>query len=228
MILAIPEGYISLKDAFEHLLNAWEDGDNLVQAINHASNSGLNSSADDLAAREAQNAAWQAYEDAVRRIEQIVREAIVSGQLSAMIVDEYGRISKLDDRERWSEIALFPLGMETVPEPVINPGPVTEGRPAFFQTAAFEEWMSTVKHSVDPFHTGMPGKPTARHAVAAEHQRRLDAGLARLKVKNEAEELKNWLMLTYPSAPSMAVSTIENAIRDAHRGAKTKGANFMP
>ena len=176
MILAIPEGYISLKDAFERLLNAWEEGDKLLSEINRASNIGLglilkdaferllgewgrlrnalehgeqfipavDKAADNRVAKDMQDAAWQSYENAVRRIERVMRDALTSGELCAMVVDESGRISKLDDRERWREMALFPIfGIATVPEPLINPGPDTEGRTVFLETAAFEKWMST-------------------------------------------------------------------------------------
>ena len=74
----------------------------------------------------------------------------------------------------------------------------------------------------------MPGKPSARDIVNEEHRRRLNIGLARDKLSREAKELKKWLNLHYPSAPSMEVGTIENAIRDEHRAAKTKEVKFKP
>jgi hypothetical protein len=70
---------------------------------------------------------------------------------------------------------------------------------------------------IDPFHSGMPGRTTAKHKIVAEFKRRLASNEALSSLAGEARELSQWLLRAYPEAPLTSARTIENQIRDLHR-----------
>jgi hypothetical protein len=75
-----------------------------------------------------------------------------------------------------------------------------------------------------PFHlgrpttTGGPGRPSSMHLVAVEHDDRMVRGVANTSLKAEADELARWLAAKHPGSPPATAKTIENNIREAHRG----------
>jgi hypothetical protein len=72
------------------------------------------------------------------------------------------------------------------------------------------------------FSTGMPGRPSSKHFIRAEHQRRLDEGEAHESVADEAKHLAAWLAQQHPTAPQPTLKTVMNAIRTAHRQRATR------
>jgi hypothetical protein len=71
--------------------------------------------------------------------------------------------------------------------------------------------------SVDPYRSGLGGRPTMKHLIMAEFERRLASGETLASLKAEATELCKWSVRTHPDGPSPTSGTVENHIRDLHR-----------
>ncbi len=66
--------------------------------------------------------------------------------------------------------------------------------------------------------TSAPGHRKSRHLVESEAYRRIMAGKAAETLADFARQLSEWFSVTYPDAPPMTASAIENEIRDTwHR-----------
>jgi hypothetical protein len=69
------------------------------------------------------------------------------------------------------------------------------------------------------FRTGAPGRPTGRHLIVDEHERRSKSGECLDKLSEEAAALCDWYLRkteSTPGAPSLTLRTIENIIRSQH------------
>ena len=73
---------------------------------------------------------------------------------------------------------------------------------------------------LDPYRTGLPGRPTIKHKILEEFQKRVKMNTFHLTLASEAEELRKWAEKEHPDAPRPTLGTIENLIRDEHRRAK--------
>ena len=69
--------------------------------------------------------------------------------------------------------------------------------------------------------TGAQGRPTSRHIVMQEFQRRIENKAVLDALGEEAQALSDWLAAEHPGFPPMTRKTVENSIRDAHRNWKT-------
>jgi len=49
--------------------------------------------------------------------------------------------------------------LESVADPVLNPGVDTDGQPVLVRVDDFRKWLTSVQHEVNPFRSGAPGKP---------------------------------------------------------------------
>ncbi len=78
---------------------------------------------------------------------------------------------------------------------------------------------------LDPYRTGLPGRPTIKHKILDEFQKRVEMNTFHLKLTSEAEELRKWAEKEHPDAPRPTLGTIENLIRDEHRRAKPLSPN---
>ena len=74
---------------------------------------------------------------------------------------------------------------------------------------------------LDPYRTGLPGRPTIKHFILDEFQNRVAKKTFDLTLLGEAEELHNWAEKTHPDAARPTVKSILNMIRDEHRRAKS-------
>jgi hypothetical protein len=132
---------------------------------------------------------------------------------------ENGQLERLVEREGFREMSFGIPGFENVPHHLTSPGEDTGNQPALLRKSNFHDWLSAQRGDrLHPFRTGAPGKPSAKKIVKGEHERRLSAGEAHEKVSEEAAHLKKWLQDEYPDAPETSKRTIENQIREAHRG----------
>jgi hypothetical protein len=61
--------------------------------------------------------------------------------------------------------------------------------------------------------TGAQGRPTSRHLVEGEFQRRRETGAVLETLRGEAQALSNWLKTAYPDLAQMTCKTVENCIR---------------
>ena len=68
--------------------------------------------------------------------------------------------------------------------------------------------------------TGEQGRPSSRHIVVAEFQRRVETGGLCSTLGAEARWLSDWLASNYPALAPMTRKTVENRIRDDFRVAK--------
>jgi hypothetical protein len=66
--------------------------------------------------------------------------------------------------------------------------------------------------------TGAPGRPSPMHLITAEHEARWDRGEAHKSVRAEAKSLLKWFSRVHVSQPPPSSKTIENRIRETHRG----------
>ena len=82
--------------------------------------------------------------------------------------------------------------------------------------------LGVILGKVDPYHTGTPGRPSIKHLIDDEYQRRVNDGEARAEIGAEAQALHNWARKTHPSAQTPTSRTIENQIRSAFIQNRTK------
>ena len=71
-------------------------------------------------------------------------------------------------------------------------------------------------------HSGMAGRPTAKHLCTAELERRAKAGTMCESVRAESRELHDWLQREHPKINPGTPKTIENNIRALHRDLKAQ------
>jgi hypothetical protein len=156
-----------------------------------------------------------------RRIERLMRNAIADGPLQLFVRTGPNQLERIVECEEWRQEAFGFPALDNVADPVMSPGVDTDGRPVFAKIVDFREWLMNVRHEINPFRTGGPGKPSAIKVVERQHQNRLANGEALASLPKEAAVLKDWLDRHYPDAPRMTAKTIENRIRARHRSAKS-------
>lgn len=61
--------------------------------------------------------------------------------------------------------------------------------------------------------TGASGRPTSKHLVLQEYQRRADGGKAEETIGEKGKALSDWLALAYPLLAQMAPRVVKNTIR---------------
>lgn len=72
----------------------------------------------------------------------------------------------------------------------------------------------------EPASGGFPGRPTSKHLVEAEFQRRVKAGEIEQSLQRQAEVLAIWLRKVHSEMPQAEVKTIVNNLREAYRSAR--------
>jgi hypothetical protein len=71
--------------------------------------------------------------------------------------------------------------------------------------------------SHEVFRTGFAGRPSGKHLIETEMQRRAESGELNRSCAAEADELAEWYKLTQPGAPSLKAKTIRNSLGELHR-----------
>ena len=122
-----PEGFIPIGDAFAKALSSIKD-----------LNSVLNRELED---QESINKFFDDYEAIARDFEKLMRAALVDGKLLAFIKVGNGQMEQLVDRESWRPEAFGFPDIKSVPDPLTNPGPDTNGQPVFLKTNNFQDWL---------------------------------------------------------------------------------------
>jgi hypothetical protein len=74
--------------------------------------------------------------------------------------------------------------------------------------------------TVDPYRSGMPGRPTISHLIKGEFERRRDANITEPTLEGEAAALASWARDAHPNAKTPSVKTIQNQIRPDYRSIK--------
>jgi hypothetical protein len=78
--------------------------------------------------------------------------------------------------------------------------------------------------SATPHRTGFAGRPSAKHLVAAEMERRAKSGELKSSMRKEAKELADWYAATHPEGPSTSDGAIRNSLAHLHRRLKGQAA----
>jgi hypothetical protein len=78
--------------------------------------------------------------------------------------------------------------------------------------------------SVTPHRTGFAGRPSAKHLVAAEMEKRAKNGEFKSSMRKEAKELADWYAATHPEDPSTSDGAIRNSLAHVHRRLKGQAA----
>jgi hypothetical protein len=79
--------------------------------------------------------------------------------------------------------------------------------------------------AVDPYRSGLTGRPTIKHLIVAEFERRAAAGELESTLAAQGRALAQWAAREHPEAPAPTPRTIETQIRpgwNASRAKRTK------
>ena len=77
----------------------------------------------------------------------------------------------------------------------------------------------TAAPGVDPYQTGLSGRPKIGHLILVEFRKRVEQSTFRLTLAEEARELCKWAEQEHPDGPPVKAPSIENLIRVEHRRA---------
>ncbi|HEV2508614.1 hypothetical protein [Bosea sp. (in: a-proteobacteria)] len=139
----LPNGHEWLSDAFERAWRTIEDSEKHFLALSQRV-------PDEEFSKEfgstwvgAPNEVWNAYDESRRRVERLMRTALASGHLRAMIRDtRTGEPAELANRERWIEAISFGVpGLSTELHHLTCPGPRTDGAPVFVRGDELERFI---------------------------------------------------------------------------------------
>ena len=122
-----PEGFIPVGDAFAEALSSIKEC-NSVLSRELADQGDINKYFDD-------------YDALARDVERLMRDAIADGRLRPFCKTQSGQMEQLVDRESWRKESFGVPGIESIPHNLTNPGPDTDGRPAFLKSDDFESWL---------------------------------------------------------------------------------------
>ncbi len=70
--------------------------------------------------------------------------------------------------------------------------------------------------AIDPYHTGLPGRPKASHFAIKELERRASLGTLETSLAAQARVIRDWLQSEHPDAPPIGQRALENALRDRY------------
>ena len=152
-----PAGYIWLGDAFQHALEALEDYQALMDAMQ-------------VRVPCERDPSWTAYDGpaydaAKRRIEVRMRDALADGELRPLVRPPGdGIVGELPDRESWRpHPGAFLFGLDTYVHPMTNPGPNTGGLPVMLAQQAFDQWLASEQRKAgrEKLPQGRRGRPPA-------------------------------------------------------------------
>jgi hypothetical protein len=149
--------------------------------------------------------------------------ALEAGRFEAIIYDpHHDKILSLDRRD-WGKHGLGrPSNLVSdfvAPDDLFQPGPLAAtsdgvARPVCFQRDAFEV---ALYGGLRARRSGTPGRPTSKHLIEAEFDRRISAGSVANKLPDESKYLEKWLTHTHPKEPRLSWKTIRNIIRTKFR-----------
>ena len=123
-----PEGFIPVGDAFAEALSSIKDCKSVLKEKLVGDQQRINKFFDDYDAME-------------RDVERLMRDALADGDLLAFIKTRSDQVEQLEDRESWRKESFGVPGIESIPHNLTNPGPDTDGRPAFLKSDDFESWL---------------------------------------------------------------------------------------
>jgi hypothetical protein len=125
MTHSYPQGYIPIADAWQEACSKLAPPESKPLD---------NTTFDDGVAHDAK----------VRIVERLMRSALADGLLPVFVQAKNGETERLTDREQWRAAALVPE-IANNPEPVTNPGPERDGRPALLKVTDLQEWIRRLR-----------------------------------------------------------------------------------
>jgi hypothetical protein len=130
-----------------------------------------------------------------------------------------GGWSEAGDPEYWRTAGFGVPGALSLTDESSTWGP--DGKlDSYIIQADFEKWLASETEKPVETHTGLPGRPSAKHLINAEFERIVEEKRVPATVRDTAEVLAEWFSETHPKLAQPTVGTIENNIRDAHRSTK--------
>jgi hypothetical protein len=117
----------------------------------------------------------------------------------------------------------YPKGYTLVPRARLREIAESWGeRPAFLYPEDRVE-RSSFQATIDPYRTGLPGRPSMiKHHIEQEFRRRCEAGEVCPSLAEEARTLRGWAATEHPSAPTPTEKTIKNNLRNLYRQYKQR------
>lgn len=91
---------------------------------------------------------------------------------------------------------------------------------ALFQVLGLNKDDGVVIIGTAKTHTGLAGRPTAKHLIMYEFNKRKDRGIIREKISHEADELRAWLVSCHNDVSPPTKRVIENQIRSEYNKSK--------
>lgn len=132
----LPDKHVWLADAFERAWVTLEDSEKYQRALEDdivSDENGWVSSSDD---------AKLAYNASRRRVEKLLRSALKSGLVRALIRDVVtGETAELAERSKWSLESFGSPGLRTYVHHLVCPGPETNGAPVFVRSDELERFI---------------------------------------------------------------------------------------
>jgi hypothetical protein len=118
----LPPGHLALGEAFQQAFGALENVDTL---------------------RGGDDVDLFGYDEAIRRVERRMRNALADGELCPRVSDPAtGLPVALADREKWRVMSFTGLGLDTYVQHLTNPGPNTNGLPVGLDNLEFQSWLN--------------------------------------------------------------------------------------
>ncbi|MGA7739859.1 MAG: hypothetical protein WCB22_31195 [Pseudolabrys sp.] len=87
-----------------------------------------------------------------RQIERLMRDALADKILPTHRYTQGGQVVRLADCEKWRPLSFGVSGIGSVPHPLTNPGPDTDGWPALLQISDFDNWLHVTNYMGDSHH----------------------------------------------------------------------------
>ena len=118
----LPLGHLALGDAFQQAFEALENVDAL---------------------RVGDDVDFSRYDEAVRRVERRMRNALADDEICPRVRDPATELPVgLADREKWCVMSFTGLGLDTYVQRLTNPGPNTNGLPVGLDNLEFKKWLN--------------------------------------------------------------------------------------
>jgi len=129
MTETFPEGFIPIGDAFAQALTSIKDLNSVLGR-------------EPLEGQEHINRLLDEYDVMARDVEGLMRGALADGNLPAFKKTESGQMEQITDRKSWLQRAFGAPCVDNVPHHLTNPGPDTDGHPAYLKSNDFNRWLN--------------------------------------------------------------------------------------
>lgn len=148
------EKFIPLGIAFEQALSALEDCETLLKDPRLLPPYTATTEWPPASDPE-RNDLLNKYDDIVRRVERLLRDAIADRHLPLFKKAQNDQMERIVDQEEWRRLSFGIPGIENVPHHLTNPGGDTNGQPVFLKIGDFEDWLANQTGDQAPRRSGL-------------------------------------------------------------------------